>query len=170
MPIMDKVRKGTLPWMKRDALRRMILDDLLVEFQIGGLTEEEKEHWNHVWHRLKPWPDVVRGLERMKKNYVLATLSNGNVSLLVEMAKDAGLPWDAVPFTSSATAKSKPAPLNPKGAAPGGTPVSLRDYLRDLNRVGAFESVNTSLCHPPAKAPTLCENQKRQKGRPPRDV
>ena len=97
----------------------MILDDLLVEFQIGGLTEEEKEHWNHVWHRLKPWPDAVRGLERMKKSYVLAPLSNGNVSLLVEMAKNAGLPWDAVTFTSSATAASKPAPLNPKGAAPG---------------------------------------------------
>jgi 2-haloacid dehalogenase len=96
MPMMDKVRKGTLPWMKLDALHRMILDDLLEEFQIGGLSEVETEHWNHVWHRLKPWPDAVRGLERMKKNYVLATLSNGNVSLLVEMAKNAGLPWDAV--------------------------------------------------------------------------
>jgi len=96
MPMMDKVRKGTLPWMKLDALHRMILDDLLVEFKIGGLSEDEKEHLNHVWHRLKPWPDAVRGLERMKENYVLATLSNGNVSLLVEMAKNAGLPWDAV--------------------------------------------------------------------------
>ena len=64
----------------------MILDDLLMEFQIGGLTDEENEHWNHVWHRLKPWPDAVHGLERLKKSYVLATLSNGNVSLLVEMA------------------------------------------------------------------------------------
>jgi 2-haloacid dehalogenase len=96
MPMMDKVRKGTLPWMKLDALHRMILDELLVEFQIEGLSEDEKEHLNHVWHRLKPWPDAVRGLERMKKNYVLAALSNGNVSLLVEMAKNAGLPWDAV--------------------------------------------------------------------------
>jgi 2-haloacid dehalogenase len=95
-PMMDKVRKGALPWMKLDALHRMILDDLLVEFQIGGLSEEDTVHWNNVWHRLKPWPDAVRGLERMKKNYVLATLSNGNVSLLVEMAKNAGLPWDAV--------------------------------------------------------------------------
>jgi 2-haloacid dehalogenase len=95
-PMMEKVRKGTLPWMKLDALHRMILDELLVEFQIEGLSEDEKEHLNHVWHRLKPWPDAVRGLERMKKNYVLATLSNGNVSLLVEMAKNAGLPWDAV--------------------------------------------------------------------------
>jgi len=96
MPMMDKVRKGTLPWMKLDALHRLILDDLLVEFHINGLSEEEKEHWNHVGHRLKPWPDATEGLGRMKKNYALATLSNGNVSLLVEMAKNAGLPWDAV--------------------------------------------------------------------------
>jgi 2-haloacid dehalogenase len=59
-------------------------------------TSVTMRHSNHVWHRLKPSPDAVRGLERMKKNYVLATLSNGNVSLLVEMAKNAGLPWDAV--------------------------------------------------------------------------
>lgn len=95
-PAMDKVRKGQLPWSKLDALHRMILDDLLAEFKVTGLTEEEKDHWNRVWHRLTPWPDVVEGLTRMKKNFVVATLSNGNVSLLVEMAKFGGLPWDAV--------------------------------------------------------------------------
>ena len=95
-PSMDKVRKGTLPWMKLDALHRMILDDLLKEFDITGLTEGEKEHWNRVWHRLYGWPDAVDGLTRLKKNYIIATLSNGNVSLLVEMAKFAGLPWDTV--------------------------------------------------------------------------
>ncbi len=95
-PAMDRVRKGTLPWMKLDALHRMILDELLVEFRIGGLSEEEKEHWNRVWHRLRPWPDAVEGLTRLRKKFMLATLSNGNVSLLVEMAKAAGLPWDTV--------------------------------------------------------------------------
>jgi len=95
-PSMDKVRKGQLPWMKLDDLHRMILDDLLKEFNITGLTEEEKEHWNRVWHRLYGWPDAVEGLTRLKKNYIIATLSNGNVSLLVEMAKFAGLPWDTV--------------------------------------------------------------------------
>jgi len=95
-PAMDKVRKGTLPWMKIDALHRMILDELLGEFQITGLSEEEKESWNRVWHRLRPWPDSVPGLTRLRQKYVLATLSNGNVSLLVDMAKHAGLPWDAV--------------------------------------------------------------------------
>jgi 2-haloacid dehalogenase len=95
-PAMDKVRKGEWPWMKLDALHRLILDDLLIEFKINGLNEAEKEHWNRVWHRLTPWPDAIEGLTRLKKNFVLATLSNGNVSLLVEMAKFAGLPWDTV--------------------------------------------------------------------------
>jgi 2-haloacid dehalogenase len=95
-PAMDKVRKGTLPWMKLDALHRMILDELLNEFQITGLHEEEKESWNRVWHRLTPWPDSIPGLRKLKQKHVLASLSNGNVPLLVDMAKHAGLPWDAV--------------------------------------------------------------------------
>ncbi len=93
---MDKVRQGTLSWTKLDALHRMILNDLLGEFQITGLSEEEKEALNQVWHRLTPWPDSIPGLARLKQKCVLATLSNGNVSLLVDMAKHAGLPWDAV--------------------------------------------------------------------------
>ena len=95
-PAMEKVRKGQLPWTKLDALHRMLLDDLLKEFGIAGLTEEEKEHWNLVWHRLNPWPDSVAGLARLKKQYTIAPLSNGNVSLLADMAKRAGLPWDLI--------------------------------------------------------------------------
>jgi 2-haloacid dehalogenase len=95
-PSMDKVRKGELPWMKLDALHRTLLENLLTEFDITGLTEPEKEHWNNVWHRLYGWPDSVEGLTLLKKKYIIATLSNGNVSLLVEMAKFAGLPWDTV--------------------------------------------------------------------------
>ncbi|MGC2332653.1 MAG: haloacid dehalogenase type II [Candidatus Acidiferrales bacterium] len=95
-PSMEKVRKGELPWTKLDVLHRVILDQLLVEFNITGLTEGEKESWTNVWHRLAPWPDAVQGLTSLKKNFIIATLSNGNVSLLVEMAKHAGLPWDTV--------------------------------------------------------------------------
>jgi 2-haloacid dehalogenase len=95
-PSMDKVRKGALPWMKLDALHRMILDQLLEEFHITGLSEADKDHWNRVWHRLTPWPDAVAGLQKLRQKHILATLSNGNVSLLVEMAKHAGLPWDTV--------------------------------------------------------------------------
>lgn len=95
-PAMEKVRKAERPWTKLDDLHRELLEDLLKEFHINGLTEAEKDHWNRVWHRLKPWPDSVAGLTRLKKKYVIAPLSNGNVALLTNMAKHAGLPWDLI--------------------------------------------------------------------------
>ncbi|MCX7891215.1 MAG: haloacid dehalogenase type II [Burkholderiales bacterium] len=96
-PAMDRVRRGELAWTPVDALHRMILDDLLAQFGIAAAFDEaERSHFNRVWHRLKPWPDAVAGLKRLKKRFVIATLSNGNVALLVDMAKHAKLPWDAV--------------------------------------------------------------------------
>lgn len=95
-PAMEKVRKGELPWTKLDDMHRILLDDLLQEFGIKGLPADEEDHWNHVWHRLKPWPDSVSGLGRLKKKFTIAPLSNGNVSLLADMAKNAGLPWDLI--------------------------------------------------------------------------
>jgi 2-haloacid dehalogenase len=95
-PAMNRVRHGELPWTKLDVLHRMVLDELLTRFNIQGLSEQEKVDFNRVWHRLKPWPDSVAGLTRMKKRYVIAPLSNGNVSLLTNMAKQAGLPWDCI--------------------------------------------------------------------------
>jgi 2-haloacid dehalogenase len=95
-PSMDRVRKGELPWTKLDDLHRMSLEILLKEFKIEGLSEAEKDHWNKVWHRLKPWPDSVAGLTRLKKKYIIAPLSNGNVALLTDMAKHSGLPWDLI--------------------------------------------------------------------------
>tara|TARA_Y200000002_G_C22341103_1_gene520945 strand:- start:132 stop:656 length:525 start_codon:yes stop_codon:yes gene_type:complete len=85
-----------MPWTKIDDLHRMILDELVPEFGLEGLTETELDHFNRAWHRLSPWPDTVAGLNRLKTKYVITTLSNGNVSLLTHMAKNAGLPWDAV--------------------------------------------------------------------------
>ena len=95
-PMMNRVRTGELPWLKIDDLHRLILDDLLVEFEFPAMTEAEIDDLNRVWHRLIPWPDTVRGLHQLKANFTLATLSNGNVALLTNMAKNAGLPWDAV--------------------------------------------------------------------------
>src|SRR4029077_3492519 len=86
-PSMNKVRKGEIPWTRLDDLHRMILDDLLKEFKIEGLTEEEKVSWTHVWRRLKPWPDSVEGLTRIKKKYVIAPLSNGNIPLMAPLAR-----------------------------------------------------------------------------------
>jgi len=95
-PKMDQVRSGEIPWSRLDDLHRMILDELLKEFKIDGLTEDEKIYWTHVWRRLKPWPDSVEGLTRLKKKYVIAPLSNGNIALMTNLAKFGGLPWDAI--------------------------------------------------------------------------
>src|SRR5262249_40158136 len=84
-------------WTNLDALHRMALDSLLEKFGIAGhITERDKTGFNLTWHRLKPWPDSVPGLTRIKRRYVIATLSNGTVRLLTDMAKHCGLPWDAV--------------------------------------------------------------------------
>jgi 2-haloacid dehalogenase len=95
-PAMDQVRGGELPWLTIDVLHRMILDDLLKRFRLNGLRDAEIAELNRVWHRLKPWPDSVRGLKRLKTKYIIAPLSNGNVSLLTNMAKFSGLPWDLI--------------------------------------------------------------------------
>jgi len=95
-PAMAEVRAGRLPWTNIDGLHRRILERILDQSGLDMLSEEEKDHLNRAWHRLAPWPDSVRGLKRLKKGYLIATLSNGNVSLLTNMAKQAGLPWDCV--------------------------------------------------------------------------
>ena len=95
-PSMNRVRSGELPWTKLDALHRMTLDKILVDFKFAGLSEEEKEALNRAWHRLTPWPDAVAGLTRLKKKYIIAPLSNGNISLMTDLAKFAGLPWDVI--------------------------------------------------------------------------
>jgi 2-haloacid dehalogenase len=95
-PAMDKVRKGEIPWTNLDNLHRMILDDLLKQYKIEGLSEEEKMNWAHVWRRLKPWPDSVEGLTRLKKKYIISPLSNGNIALMANLAKFGGLPWDVI--------------------------------------------------------------------------
>lgn len=95
-PSMNRVRRGEVPWTKLDVLHRQSLDQLLVKYKIENLSEAEKVHLNRVWHRLKPWPDSPAGLARLKKRFVISPLSNGNVSLLTNMGKHAGLPWDCV--------------------------------------------------------------------------
>jgi len=95
-PYMDRVGAGELPWTKLDDLHRQMLEATLKQFGVNSLNETEKGHFNRVWHRLKPWPDSVPGLQRLKSQFVITTLSNGNVSLLTNMAKFAGLPWDCV--------------------------------------------------------------------------
>ena len=95
-PSMDRVRKGELPWTNLDALHRMSLEKLLGDFGIRGLSEAERDDFTRAWHRLTPWPDAVEGLARLRKRHITATLSNGNVALLVNLSKFGGLAWDCI--------------------------------------------------------------------------
>jgi 2-haloacid dehalogenase len=115
-PAMDRVRKGELPWTNIDGLHRQILDDLIEKFSLGGLSEAEKDMLNRAWHRLTPWKDSVAGLKRLKKKYIITTLSNGNVALLTNMAKNAGLPWDCI-LSAELFGHYKPDPETYQGAA-----------------------------------------------------
>jgi 2-haloacid dehalogenase len=95
-PSMQRVRSGERPWVKLDDLHRESLVELLHVFGIEGLGEQAIDEFNRAWHRLAPWPDSVPGLQRLRRQYPLATCSNGNVALLMHMARNAGLPWDAI--------------------------------------------------------------------------
>ena len=113
---MDRVRSGDVPWENIDTLHRRILNSLLEKYHIKGLREPEIDHFNRAWHRLDPWPDVVNGLLRLRRKYVCATLSNGNVALLVNMAKYAGLTWDCI-LSAELFGHYKPDPEVYQGAA-----------------------------------------------------
>jgi 2-haloacid dehalogenase len=119
-PAMRRVMAATAAsdaaWLRIDALHREILDTLLPRFGLERLSEAEREHLNRVWHRLDAWPDAVAGLTRLKARFPIATLSNGNVALLVAMARHAGLPWDCV-LSAELFRKYKPDPAVYRGAA-----------------------------------------------------
>ena len=96
MGSMDKVRKGERRWTILDDLHRMTLEELAVQFGLEDLSDTDLDHINTGWHRLKPWPDAVPGLKRLKTRYIIGPLSNGNTQLLVNMAKAADIPWDVI--------------------------------------------------------------------------
>jgi len=95
-PAMRRVMSEEIPWVNVDTIHRTALDQLLANAGISDLTEQETVDFNHVWHRLQPWGDSVSGLHRLRSRYILSTLSNGNVRLLVDMARHAELPWDLI--------------------------------------------------------------------------
>jgi 2-haloacid dehalogenase len=115
-PAMARVARGELPWTRIDQLHRMILDELIPRFGLQSLDEAARHELNQVWHRLRPWPDSVAGLTRLKRRLTIATLSNGNLSLLVAMAKAGGLPWDCV-LSAELFNRYKPDPAVYLGAA-----------------------------------------------------
>lgn len=95
-PSMEPVRAGKRGYVKLDVLHRENLDLVLAEYDLEDTTEAERAELTLAWHRLTPWPDVVPGLGRMKTKYILAPVSNGNIALMVNLARHAGLPWDAI--------------------------------------------------------------------------
>jgi 2-haloacid dehalogenase len=95
-PAMEECRAGRRPYAILDILHREILERVLDDMAIEGLDDAAKDDLTHAWHRLDPWPDAVAGLARLKTGYIIGTLSNGNVALMVNMAKRAGLPWDVI--------------------------------------------------------------------------
>jgi 2-haloacid dehalogenase len=115
-PAMARVRSGELGWTRIDELHRLILEDLLPKFGLTHLTEAERVHLNRVWHRLDAWPDSVTGLLRLKKKFTICSLSNGNLGLLTNMAKRAGLPWDCV-LSAEVFRAYKPDPATYLGVA-----------------------------------------------------
>lgn len=115
-PAMQKVMRGELGWTLIDDLHRLILDDVLNQFSLSHLTSAEKDDLNLVWHRLSAWPDAVDGITRLKTGYITTTLSNGNIALLVNMAKHAGLPWDCV-LSAETFQAYKPDPATYLGVA-----------------------------------------------------
>jgi 2-haloacid dehalogenase len=115
-PAMQRVMSGELGWTLIDDLHRMILDGVLAKFGVRHLDEAQKKHLNKVWHRLDPWPDSVRGLTRLKSKFTICTLSNGNIGLLADMAKRAGLPWDCI-LSAEVFRAYKPDPATYLGVA-----------------------------------------------------
>ncbi|MCJ0890614.1 haloacid dehalogenase type II [Rhodococcus sp. ARC_M5] len=94
-PAMEQVRSGSRPFTRLDVLHLESLRVVLSEFDVR-LDDSDVASLNHAWHRLDPWPDSVPGLTRLRTEFIVAPLSNGNISLLLDMAKNAGLPWDAI--------------------------------------------------------------------------
>jgi 2-haloacid dehalogenase len=115
-PSMEEVRSGRRAWTILDVLHRESLDVLIERHGLSGLSEADRTHLTHVWHRLRPWPDVVAGLTRLKTKFIIGTLSNGNVGLLTRLGKNVGLPWDVVLGAETARAY-KPLPEAYRAAA-----------------------------------------------------
>ncbi len=115
-PAMQRARSGEIAWTNLDGLHRVILDALIPRFGLASLSDAERDQLNRAWHRLDPWPDAVAGLQLLKSRYVISTLSNGNIALLVDMAKRAGLPWDCV-LSAEIMKHYKPDPEVYQGAA-----------------------------------------------------
>ena len=153
-PAMEEVRSGRRPFTRLDVLHRENLDGVLRDHGIdpGGIAAEELDWLNRAWHRLDPWPDTIPGLIRLRARHFLAPLSNGNILLLANMAKRAGLPWDCI-LSAELARRYKPAPevyrLTPDllGVAPSDV-MMVAAHPGDLD-AAAREGLRTAYVHRP---------------------
>jgi 2-haloacid dehalogenase len=140
-PTLEEVRAGRFPFSRLDVLHRHNLDRILPRFGLGGLPEEVKAYLNRAWHRLDAWPDVARGLHLLKRRFLLAPVSNGNISLMVDLARRNGLPWDAI-LGAEIAGDYKPKPRVYHAAAealdlPPGSCMMVAAHTNDLAHAAA---------------------------------
>ena len=95
-PAMEEVRSGRLPFSKLDVLHRRNLEIILPRFNVGALSEETMAQFNLAWHRLDAWPDVTPGMRQLRKKFLLAPCSNGNIALMAALARKNDIWWDAI--------------------------------------------------------------------------
>jgi 2-haloacid dehalogenase len=112
---MQRVLKGQAAWVKLEELQRHSLEEIALARGLADLTPSDLDEINRFWRRCRPWPDAVAGLERLKRGYIVGALSNGDLALLIEMAKAGGLPWDMI-FSTELFRSFKPHPSTYLGA------------------------------------------------------
>src|SRR3974390_3073925 len=156
-PGMEEGRSGKIPFFKLDVLHRRNLERLLPRFGLTGLTEETLHDLNLAWHRLDTWPDVAPGLTRLKKRFRLAPVSNGNISLMVDLARRNGLPWDAI-LGAAIAREYKPKPRVYLAAAeafdlPPGACMMVAAHTGDLNHAAACGLRTAHVARPNEQGP-----------------
>jgi 2-haloacid dehalogenase len=109
-PAMEEVRTGKIPFSKLDFLHRRNLERVLPRFSVSGLDEATMQHFNKAWHRLDGWPDSAPGLQRLHRKFLIAPCSNGNISLMCDIARLNNFPWDAI-LGSEIAGDYKPKPV-----------------------------------------------------------
>jgi 2-haloacid dehalogenase len=156
-PAMDEVRTGRIPFSKLDVLHRHNLERILPRFGINDLAEEDKQRLNLAWHKLDAWPDVPPGLTRLKTKVLLAPVSNGNISLMVDVARRNNLPWDAI-LGAEVAGDYKPKPRVYLAAAaafdlPPEDCMMVAAHSRDLAAAAACGLQTAHIARPDEKGP-----------------
>src|SRR3984893_1666504 len=156
-PGMEEVRAGRIPFSKLDVLHRRNLDRILPRFGMADLPEEAKSYLNRAWHRLDAWPDVSRGLHLLTRRSLLAPVSTGNISLMVDLARRNGLPWDAI-LGAEIAGDYKPKPRVYLAAAealhlPPGACMMVAAHTNDLSHAAACGLCTAHIARPNEHGP-----------------